>query len=65
MLETLREHRGERINIYRVMGMWPCGPEEWIAVQGHVRHLRRHKHTIYGFHDGTYFYADGPDCCGS
>ena len=61
MLATLREHRGERINIYRVMGMWPCGLEEWRTVRIHVVYWRRHRHNILGYHDGTYLYVSGPD----
>lgn len=57
ILCTLMEHEGERINLYRVLGMWPCGLDEWVSVQGHVRHWRRRGHTIYGYHDGTYLYV--------
>jgi hypothetical protein len=67
VLETLRAHRGERINIYRVMGMWPCGLEEWVTVKNHILYLRaersKHRvgHTIDGYHDGTYRYVSGPN----
>ena len=59
LLEVLRAHRGERINVYRVLGMWPCGLDEWRTVRNHVRWLVRHGHTIYGYHDGTWLYVDG------
>lgn len=60
LLETLQEHRGERINVYRVMGMWPCGLDEWVTVKAHIRWLQRHGHTVFGWHDGTYQYISGP-----
>lgn len=44
VLETLQTHRGERINVYRVMGMWPCWLEEWHAVKNVVKFWRRHRH---------------------
>ena len=60
VLEALQAHRGERVNIYRVMGMWPCGMTEWRTVKNIVKYLRRHGHTIYGFsQSGEYEYVDG------
>lgn len=59
VLAALQAHRGQRINVYRTLGMWPCGLEEWIAVKGHVRYLRRHGHAVLGYHDGTYLYVGG------
>lgn len=60
VLETLRAHRGQRINLYRAMGMWPCGLEEWRAVRNHVKYWRRRRHVILGYHDGTWLYVEGP-----
>ena len=63
VLAVLQAHRGRRVNVYRVMGMWPCGPEEWITVKNHIRYLRSHGHTVYGHKDGTYLYV-GCSCSG-
>lgn len=55
----LLEHKGERINVYRALGLWPCGFSEWTTVKVHVRYLRRHGHVVFGYHDGTYLYLSG------
>lgn len=65
LLEVLQAHRGERVNVYRLLGMWPCGLAEWMTVKARIRVLRRRGHSILGYHDGTYVYLGSVNGSGS
>lgn len=56
LLELLTTRPGQRVNVYRELGIEHCGRDAWVCVKNHIERFRRHGHRIIGRHDRTYEY---------